>query len=522
MSPLAEPVDNLTETLRATSLSKQDPQYRDWLEAFWIACEEGHLDGVKKQMLRGVDINTTARAGDCISKYGTGLNAAVHNKHVEVVRYLLKHGARPNQPGNPNSICLPLHIAASLGHKQMVKILLNNGANIHAQGGCYRFALTAAAVGGDISMMRLLLDQGAVLRAQDMEKETALHGAVIGGHLNAVKFLIEQGLDPNVSGDQGTALELAVNCEKQSPGFGADIIRYLSGGTIDPSPPQRQNSERPNLTVDPDAANGVEEVIDPQVHAILKTLLRASLLLSAMEGKYEDVVQLIASPDPVDPNEQCLNDEQYGYPLHAAAANGHWKVCHLLLEHGANVNAQGLTLGTALHFAVYYGHVDVAIILLAWGAEVNSVSNIENLRVTPLEMSAGMGQLACMELLLRCGAGINLTGGTAGSPLHAAASSPNSLQATQLLLNHGANVFVVNSLGLSPADIARSADNQQTKELLKQWGCPRAKLFSTQRLLAWTLSVNIRVQQQQQIQKEKAIQDLIQQYAAAITLQQTI
>jgi len=44
--------------------------------------------------------------------------------------------------------------------------------------------------------------------------------------------------------------------------------------------------------------------------------------MSAMEGKYEDVMQLMAPPDPVDPNEQCLDDEQYGFPLHAAAANG--------------------------------------------------------------------------------------------------------------------------------------------------------------------------------------------------------
>jgi ankyrin repeat protein len=160
------------------------------------------------------------------------------------------------------------------------------------------------------------------------------------------------------------------------------------------------------------------------------------------------------------------------------------------------------------------------MILLAWGAEVNSVSNIETLQMTPLEMAAGMGQLACMELLLRCGAGINLTGGTAGSPLHAAASSPNSLQATQLLLSHGANVMVVNSLGLSPADVARSSENHQTKELLKQRGCPRAKYFSAQRLLAWSLSVNVRAQQQQQVQREKAMQDLIQQYAAAMISEQ--
>jgi ankyrin repeat protein len=518
----AEPMKDIIETFRTTTLSTKDPQYRDWLEAFWIACEEGHLAGVEKQVNRGVDINATAGPSDCISQYGTGLTAAVHNNHVEVVRFLLGHGARPNQPGNTKGVCLPLHIAASLGHKLIVKILLSHGANVHAQGGAYRFALTAAAVGGDISIMKLLLDQGADLKAHDMENETALHGAVIGGHLHAVQYLVRRGLDPNVSGHQGTALELAILLEQQNPGFGADIIQYLSGDMIDPTPPMARSPEpqRPKITLDT-TSDAADEEVNKEILEILQALLRASLLLSAKDGKYQDVVDLLMPPDPVDPNQLCEHDEQYGYPLHAAAANGHWKVVILLLERGAEVNLQGLQLGTALHFAAYFGHAEVMIMLLAWGAEMNSISNIEGMRATPLELAATMGHTHCMLLLLKFGADVNLSGGTAGSPLHAAASSSNSLATTQLLLSYGANVCIGNSFGMSAADVARAAEQHPTKRLLKQWGCPRAGLLTPQRFLAWAASINVRVeQQQQQQQREQVVQNLIQQYAAGIKSEQ--
>jgi ankyrin repeat protein len=511
----SENMKNISESLQTASLAdKKDPRYRDWLETFWSSCEQGCVLDVENLISKGVDVNSTAGPGDWVAKYGTGLVTAVQHNHVEVVRCLLKHGARANQPGNPDSVCLPLHTAAFLGHKTIVKILLNNKANIHAQGGAYRFALTAAAAGGHIDIMRLLIDQGAVLNARDMENETALHGAVQGGHLDAVKFLIDQGIDKDVKGDQGTALEMAINLHRESPGFGANVIRYLSGGKIDPSPPpaQKTSNQRPNISVDTKIAE--EERTDPQVLEILKILFQASLLFYATKGNLKEVTELLA--DGVDPNGPCENDAYYGYSLHAAAANGHWKVVVLLLENGANVNTQGRQLGTALHFAAYYGHIEVILMLVAWGAEVNIGSDIENLCASPLEFAAAMGHVKAMTLLVNLGAQIDATGGTFGSPLHAAASSPNSLGATQYLLSQGANVLVRNAFGLSAADIARASEHHDTKELLKRWGCPRATWLSPQRAIAWLGSITVRAVQQQAQQRDQQMQDLIQQYAAAV------
>jgi ankyrin repeat protein len=166
---------------------------------------------------------------------------------------------------------------------------------------------------------------------------------------------------PSIASDEGWIPTLAVTkaqhpnsllLEQQMPGFGADIIRYLSGDTIDPAPLRARNSEpqRTKITLDT-SSDAADEEVNKRILEIFQTLLRASLLLSAKGGKCQDIVDLLMPLDPVDLNSYVSMMSNTDTPLHAAAANGHWKVAILLLERGAKVNLQGLQLGTTLHVA---------------------------------------------------------------------------------------------------------------------------------------------------------------------------
>ena len=52
------------------------------------------------------------------------------------------------------------------GHEAVVRLLLEKGANVNAEGGKYGNALQAASFGGHEAVVRLLLEKGANVNAE--------------------------------------------------------------------------------------------------------------------------------------------------------------------------------------------------------------------------------------------------------------------------------------------------------------------------------------------------------------------
>ena len=59
-------------------------------------------------------------------------------------------------------------------------------------------------------------------------------------------------------------------------------------------------------------------------------------------------------------------------PLHSATAGGHTEIAELLIDIGADVNANEDYGLTPLHLAAKYGHREVAELLIAKGADMNA------------------------------------------------------------------------------------------------------------------------------------------------------
>jgi ankyrin repeat protein len=78
--------------------------------------------------------------------------------------------------------------------------------------------------------------------------------------------------------------------------------------------------------------------------------------------------------------------------LHRVAYNGHEAVVRLLVENGADIEAQDADEGTALHWAAKNGHKTVVQLLL------------ENRAETGLKWAAENGYEAVVRLLLENGA----------------------------------------------------------------------------------------------------------------------
>lgn len=74
----------------------------------------------------------------------------------------------------------PLQTAASRGHEENLRLLLDRGANINAQSGYSRTALVAAVEGNHESAVQLLLGRGADIHIKIAYGDALLYASVNG------------------------------------------------------------------------------------------------------------------------------------------------------------------------------------------------------------------------------------------------------------------------------------------------------------------------------------------------------
>jgi len=252
--------------------------------------------------------------------------------------------------------------AAANGHKAVVKLLLERGAEIEAKDSNYgRTALSWAAEKGHEVVVKLLLENCAALETKSNSGWMPLLYAVYYSREAVVKLLLEKGAEIEAKDKDYGRTALSWAAEK-----GHEVVVKLL------------------------LEKGAELEAEDKRHG------QTPLLYAAGRG-HEAVVKLL-----LEKGAKLETKSNSGWtPLLYAVYYGREAVVKLLLEKGAELEAKNKKYGrTALIYAAEKGHEAVVKLLLEKGAKLETKSNSG---WTPLSYAAINGHKAVVKLLLEKG-----------------------------------------------------------------------------------------------------------------------
>ena len=118
----------------------------------------------------------------------------------------------------------PLHLAAHFGHAAVVELLLHNNApvDLRSTNQMANTALHAALAGRRNEVVKILLDAGADVNASQHGGWTPLHSAAANGDRSVIDLLFAHGADAALANDAGVT-PAAFARERGH----ADIAEYL-------------------------------------------------------------------------------------------------------------------------------------------------------------------------------------------------------------------------------------------------------------------------------------------------------
>lgn len=144
---------------------------------------EIHEDDIHSSETQAHQCGDTSPSEVCVRK---PLHIAAERGDLGVVEVLLSHGASADIDATTYAGCTALHLAAGLGHCDIVRALTSAGATLDTKGEHDLTPLLAAAQHGHSKVVLTLLKAGADVNLSAEGDVTALHLASAEGHDHTV------------------------------------------------------------------------------------------------------------------------------------------------------------------------------------------------------------------------------------------------------------------------------------------------------------------------------------------------
>ena len=367
--------------------------------SLYLASYSGRSDCVALLLERGAMVTTNS------SKCGlTPVHCAASQGHAETLKILLDNTEEASVVDTPDTglAATPLMLAAYPGHKACVDLLLEYGSNVRAVDISGRAAIMWAVLSGQEECVRRLLEATAGDKLQvDRRGRNPLHVAAAHGQVIVLGVLIEhypkeasakdiEGYTPlhyaAYFGQEGT-LDLLLQSEvtETGPGEEESVTTPLHCGLV-------SGSEQ-CLQILLAHSSAQVNTADPAGHSPLHIAAGKNLLNST---------KLLISKGA----EVNAKDSKGQTPLMMAAAGGHTGIIEVLMEtERMDTECCDNEGNTALHLACARGMARSANIFLR-GATSDLVSAQNALGKSALHLAAGRGLVDTTELLLGAGASV--------------------------------------------------------------------------------------------------------------------
>ncbi|RDD38141.1 Transient receptor potential cation channel subfamily A member 1 [Trichoplax sp. H2] len=365
------------------------------------------------------------------------INISVHRAAKEGVAGILRHILSDRK--NHHDInrldeyeMAPLHYAVLGDHVDIVKYLIEIGADVNVRGEFGQTPLHFTAMKNSICL-KTLLAHHADSSIEDLSGCTAMHLAIKYGHRESVEtLLLEKPTQANLLMHrvERNGLTLLHHTAK----FGRSTIceLFLASGA-DPMRQALDGTTAYHLA----AAKGNIRVME--------------VILQAVRSREINIKSFVNSVD---------NEGETA--LHLAVQNGHSEATKLCLDHGAEVNAQRKNLYTPMHIAAIKGYINIGQILAGHGCRLN-IRDVNHM--TPLHRAALYNRVDFIKFLIKKHAKINMRDGDHFTPV-LCASWKGHTEAVDCLLQHGARLDIRDKDGKTCLHWAADHDHVGTIKIL--------------------------------------------------------